>query len=133
MPAKKKSAKKGKKPSVSTKKTKGKKEMMQAHGKEEKFKATTLDQVWGDTGMTKYGHQDEGKYAQSLTEMNKSDLQAHAHYVGLVPVDNRELLTKRLMQEFRKYASQFRKPQDPTPSINPNLSAEARRILSEGR
>ena len=76
--------------------------LSQAHGKEEKTQPTTLDQIWGDTGMTRYGHQNEEKYKQSLKEMTKSDIQAHAHFIGLVPVDNREQLEKRLVSEFRK-------------------------------
>ena len=63
MPAKKKSAKSAKK----TSETKSKKEeMQQTHAKEEKFQPTTLDQIWGDTGQTRYGHLDIEKYEKSL-------------------------------------------------------------------
>jgi hypothetical protein len=43
-----------------------------------------------------------------LNEYNKSDLQAHAVKIGLVPIDNRENLIKRLKQEFLKHISQFK-------------------------
>tara|TARA_Y100001973_G_C5199696_1_gene336717 strand:- start:369 stop:776 length:408 start_codon:yes stop_codon:yes gene_type:complete len=135
MPAKKKTTKKtakktAKKASASKPK---KKEMNQAHGKVEKFEPTTLDQIWGDTGMTRYGHQNEEKYKQSLKEMTKSDIQAHAHFIGLVPVDNREQLEKRLVSEFRKYISGFVKPSATGNQTHPEISEEGLRILREGR
>jgi len=46
-----------KKASAKTTKTTAKasklEQMSQTHGKEENFQATTLDQIWGDTGNTK--------------------------------------------------------------------------------
>ena len=35
--------------------------LSQTHGKEE-FKPTTLDQIWGDTGISKYGTLNEDEY-----------------------------------------------------------------------
>ena len=39
-------------------------EMTQTHAMEEKesFEKTSLDQIWGDTGLGRYGTQDEEKY-----------------------------------------------------------------------
>jgi len=101
----------------------------QTHGKVEK--PISLDQVWGDDGQRKYGTLDQGDYDQYLKECSKSDLQAHAVKIGLVPVDNRETLVKRLKQEFVKYVSQFKA----RPSINnaKKLSKEVKNILAEGR
>jgi hypothetical protein len=114
-------------------KKKEKKKMMQAHGKEETFQKTTLDQVWGDTGNTRYGTLNQEEYSGSLSEMNKSDLQAHAHLHGLVPIDDRNRLTKKLLSEFKKYVSGFKSPSSPTnPSSLKSVSKEASRILSEG-
>jgi len=121
----------------STKKpTKNKKKSLeslsQVHGKEEKFQPTTLEQVWGETGHTKYGTTDVNDYIRRLDDMNKSDLQAHAHVIGFVPVDDRVTLTKKLISEFKKYVSGFCKPLI-QPSPGGPVSDEAKKILSEGR
>ena len=80
-----------------------KRNMKQIHGKEDSgSKPTTLDQIWGDTGLTKYGHLDVEKYEKSLNEMTKADIQAEAHRIGIIPIDNREMLHKRLITEFNK-------------------------------
>lgn len=101
----------------------------QIHGKVEK--PITLDQIWGDDGKNKYGTLDIDEYDKYLNSLGKSDIQAHAVKVGLVPVDDRTTLVKRLKQEFKKYASQFQ----PRPQLNNanKLSKEARDILAEGR
>ena len=106
--------------------------MMQTHAKEEQFEPTTLDQIWGDDGNTKYGTTDEATYLNKLQDMDKSDLQSHAGFVGIVPVDDREILTKKLIQAFKKYVSGFQKPVTP---INPppNVTDEIAKILAEGK
>lgn len=115
------------------------KKMSQTHGKDEsvqpKFEPRTLDQVWGDTGLGKYNTLDEDTYRGKLDNMAKTDLQAHATKVGLVPIDNRSTLTQRLMREFRKHANAFK----PTslkaskPIAKDSLSPEVRKVLDEGK
>ena len=117
------------------KKVKKVEEMSQTHGKEEKPLYTTLEQIWGDTGITKYGTFNENEYAEELRNMTKSDIQAHANKLGLVPIDNRTELVKRLMKEFiyhkRRYSTI---PADiQVNNITSNLSPEVRKILSEGK
>lgn len=102
----------------------------QTHGKVENRKVT-LDQVWGDDGMRKYGTLDPVEYDEYLKTLNKSDLQTHATKIGLVPIDDKETLKKRLKQEFIKYASQYKVRPDST--SNKPVSKTARDILSEGR
>lgn len=102
----------------------------QTHGKLEN-KAITLDQIWGDDGKRKYGTLDLTEYEKTLREYNKSDLQNHAIKIGLVPVDDRETLIKRLKQEFNKYVSQFKARPDLTNSVK--LSKKSKDTLSEGR
>ncbi len=130
MPAKKKSAKSAKKSSAAKPK---KEEMQQTHAKEEKFQPTTLDQIWGDTGLTKYGHLDVEKYEKSLNEMTKADIQAEAHRIGIIPIDNREMLHKRLITEFNKYCTAFVKPSTSKNQTKPDISEEGLKILREGR
>ena len=137
MPKKKTSSKKPAKKAKASKKNakapkKKAKDMMQTHAKEEKPKATTLDQVWGDTGNTKYGTVDEATYHNKVSGMNTTDLQAHAHTHGMVPIQDRGRLIKLLMSEFRKYVSGFQRPPEPSNPIQ-NISEESVRTLAEGR
>lgn len=101
----------------------------QIHGKIEK--PITLDQVWGDDGKSKYGTLNSDEYNKYLNDLNKSDLQSHAVKIGLVPIDDRETLIKRLKQEFKKHISQFRV----RPELNngKKISKEVKDILAEGR
>jgi len=101
----------------------------QTHGQIESPR--TLDQVWGDTGEAKYGTLDLTEYQKYLKESTKSDLQAHAVKVGLIPVDNKEILAKRLEREFIKHVSQYRSA--PKTKNGLKLSKSAKDILSEGK
>ena len=67
--------------------------------------------------------------------MTKSDIQAHANKLGLVPIDNRTELVKRLMKEFIYHKSRYSTiPADiQVNNITSNLSPEVRKILSEGK
>ena len=107
-------------------------QLVQVHGKTETFEPTTLDQIFGDTGLSRYGTTNVEEYEAQLKEMNKSDLQTHATKVGLVPIDDRERLTKRLIYEFKVHVAAYRKPlfkkDGPT-----KVSKEVAKILAEGR
>ena len=115
------------------------KKMSQTHGKDEspqpKFEPRTLDQVWGDTGLGRYKTLDEDTYRGKLDNMAKTDLQAHATKVGLVPIDNRSTLTQRLMREFKKHVNAFKPSGIKTPkSIGRNsLPDDVRKVLDEGK
>jgi hypothetical protein len=101
----------------------------QTHGKVEK--PITLDQVWGDSGKSRYGTLELDEYESYLANLNKSDIQAHAVKIGLVPVDDRDSLTRRLKQEFLKYTSQFKAR--PSLTNSKSISKKSKDILSEGR
>lgn len=107
-------------------------DLSQSHGKEEKFVPTTLDQIWGDEGLSKYGTMEEEVYEEKIQEMNKTDLWSHASKIGLVPIDNTNLLRKTLLSEFRKHVNMYRKVLAPEEKPS-KLSKEALKILSEGR
>jgi len=108
------------------------KDLSQSHGKEEKFVPSTLDQIWGDEGLSKYGTLDEKEYEEQIENMMRTDLWGHASKLGLVPIDNLNLLRRTLMTEFRRYAVAYRKPpEDKKPE--PKLSKEALKILAEGK
>lgn len=106
-------------------------ELSQTHGKLEDIEYKSLDQIWGDTGLSKYNTINVQEYINLINEMNKSDLQAHANKIGLVPVDNRELLTKRLISEFKKFISSYQIPKKE--QANSALNKRAKDILSEGK
>ena len=107
--------------------------LSQTHGKTDKKPTpTTLDQIWGDDGSSKYKTVNEEEYAQKLAEMSRTDLHAHASRVGLIPVENSEQLKKRLMVEFRKHVAQYKMPVINAQKSN-KLSKEAMKILEEGR
>ena len=117
---------------TSKKATKSIKNLSQAHGKEEKFEPTTLEQIWGDDGSTTYGTLNENQYANQLDDMNMSDLQTHASTVGIIPIDNRSTLRERLLRDFRKHVSSYKKPTHETQSPR-DVNPETIKILSEGR
>jgi hypothetical protein len=113
------------------KKMKNLEELSQTHGKLEEVQYKTLDQIWGDTGSSRYSTTDLTEYTNFIHEMNKSDLQAHANKIGLVPIDNRELLTKRLISEFKKFTSSYKVPKNKDNTVN--LNKKAKDILAEGK
>ena len=106
-------------------------DLSQTHGKLENIQYKTLDQIWGDNVNSRYQSTNEKEYVNFLNDMNKSDLQSHANKIGLVPIDNRETLTKRLIAEFRKHVSLFNIPKSTDNTIT--LNKKAKDILSEGK
>jgi hypothetical protein len=106
--------------------------LSQTHGKVEKFRPTTLDQVWGDRGSWKYNTMDETEYRGIVEGMPKSDLVSHANRIGLIPIDDRTQLIKRLILEFRRHVTAYRSPLVESTKSKP-ISKEAEKILKEGR
>ena len=106
-------------------------QMSQAHGKEEKYEPTTLDQIWGDDGMGKYKTLDAERYEKQIRAMSKSDLQLHSTQIGLIPIDNRETLTTRLIREFKRHTASYRQPAQSKKKPKA-VSSAAIKILKEG-
>ena len=106
-------------------------QLSQSHGKEENVQPTSLDQIWGDTGISKYKTLNRDEYQSQLDDMNKSDLQTHATKVGLVPVDDMKMLKGRLVKEFDRHISSYRTPK--STKDGKNLSKDALKILGEGK
>jgi hypothetical protein len=108
-------------------------EMSQTHGKdEENYQPTTLNQIWGDDGMGKYNTLKAEEYIKTVNEMSLSDLRAHSTKIGIVPVDDREVLTNRLLAEFRSHVNKYTGPGQNT-SEELDVSPETLKILGEGR
>lgn len=106
-------------------------EMHQAHGKDEnRDTVQSLDQLWGDDGLSKYKTLDVAEYTEELAGMNKTDLQNHAAKLGLVPIDSRDLLVKRLVTEFKKHVTKYEKVRKPEIK-NSNKEEIVRKLLSD--
>lgn len=104
---------------------------IQIHGKSETFKKTTLDQVWGDTGVWKYKTLNVDNYRAQLGEMNMSDLYRHATELGIFPTPERERLIKKLMSTFQEHTLNYQAPDNNARPIK--ISKAAEKILAEGR
>ena len=89
--------------------------LKQVHGKQENFKPTTLDQIWGDEGLGLYSTLNEEEYINSISELNMTDLQRHAIKVGVVPDHQMSITKKRLIAAFQKHISNYKFPQEPNP------------------
>jgi len=62
--------------------------------------------------------------------MSKAELHIHATKIGLIPVDDRTMLTKRLVREFTKHVAQFQTPIEDSVEVDTNSDVD--RILKEG-
>jgi len=111
-----------------------KKEMLQIHGKEEtpKRQPSSLDEILGEA-LSIYTANSSDEYRGQLAEMNMTDLQSHAYKIGLVPTQDRKVLTDRLVKEFVKWNSRYGS-NVATGNIKSvdDLDAQARKILREG-
>jgi hypothetical protein len=117
------------------------KKLTQVNGKVEKKDASqfsTLDQVWGDTGSSKYGTLNEDEYQVEINEMTRSDVELHAAKQGIMPGRDLKTTRKRLMTAFKQHVSAFNRPASIEP-LQPKTKKEkdkykaAMSILSEGR
>jgi hypothetical protein len=114
------------------KKNRSIKNLTQIDAKEEKGKPTTLDQVWGDTGLSKYGTNNVEEYKAYIRGLNRTDIQAHAMQIGILPTDNNEILIARLEREFLRHVGSYNTPIEKKDK-NKKISKDAQKILSEGR
>jgi|694.fasta_scaffold71777_4 hypothetical protein len=108
------------------------KDLNQIDAKEETGRPTTLDQIWGDTGISKYGTNDFEDYKSYIRSLNKSDIHAHAMKVGMLPTDNHEILISRLEREFQRHVAAYQAPSE-TKAKQKKISKDVQKILSEGR
>jgi regulatory protein YycH of two-component signal transduction system YycFG len=127
-------AKKTTKKRATASKKKALDKMSQTHGMAEKeeYQPTTLNQIFGDDGGWKYKTLETNEYKHYLSGMNRSDLQSHAIEIGIIPIDNREQLTKRLVREFNRHVMAYKKPVKKSVDVS-NVSQDVLDILAEGR
>ena len=108
------------------------KDLNQIDAKAENGKPTTLDQIWGDTGLQKYGTNNFDEYKAHIRSLNRSDIQSHAVKIGILPIDNYEILVARLEREFQRHSATYQAPPEKRKD-NKKISKDVQRILSEGR
>lgn len=111
-------------------------ELEQSHGKDEsKPVPTTLDQVWGDDGVSKYGTMDLATYTERVKTFTWSDLREHAAKEGLIPIGDRQELEAKLINKFKAHVSDFtvEGTTSNTSQQQEGMTNEVRRILEEGR
>lgn len=108
------------------------KDLNQIDAKEETSRPTTLDQIWGDTGLQKYGTNNFEEYQTYIRSLNRTDIHAHAMKVGMLPTDNQEILIARLEREFRRHVAAYQAPSQTKDKTN-KISKDVQKILSEGR
>lgn len=99
----------------------------QTHGKEEVF---NLDDITGEF-VNKYSQASTEDYEAYISDMTTTDLKKHAQEIGLVPIDNIEILRKRLIVEFNKYFNSRKRTS--TFKSNKASTREINKILAEGR
>ena len=107
----------------------------QTHGKEENVASqpVTLDQIWGNDGLSKYNTLDEKEYSDQLSEMSLSDIQNHSAAIGINPTSHRSNLTKKLVSEFRKHVAAHTPSKIIKSNSSQKASKEVLKILKEGQ
>jgi hypothetical protein len=104
--------KKTKKTAKASKKANKIDKLSQVHGKKEEleYEPTTLAQIWGDDGTGRYGTMELEVYKAEIDQLSRTDINAHAADLGVIPVEDRISLEKRLTDEFINHVSSYRKP-----------------------
>ena len=92
----------------------------------------SIDELLG-ISASKYNTHDLKKYEDYLSNLNTSDLQAHATRVGVLPNQDRSILTKRLLKEFRVSNSGYISTAQVQNPITKPIKKEVLEILAEGR
>lgn len=106
-------------------------ENIEVDGKVETLNPTTLDQVWGDEGMSKYNTTDESEYFARLDDMLYVDLQNHAREVGLRPDVEPRVLKDRLINEFKKHVASYKGVSASVKNVK-GVPSKISKILREG-
>lgn len=97
----------------------------------------TIDEILGTKPQGPFKAKTLAEFEKQLdTEMNLADMQALAPRVGLIPVADRTLLRKRLVDEFKKNLARVRgvPAEEIMRDISPreDLYEKAARILKQG-
>ncbi len=92
---------------------------------------TTLEAIFGGSGLGKYRTSNRESYANELDDYNTAELRNHAINIGLIPIANINRLKKQLLIEFDKYNLAANNNTKPRPRIiSENNKEIALKILS---
>lgn len=107
---------------------------MQTHGMEENTPRgpSSLEQIWGNDGTTRYNTLDPEVYSAKIAEMTRTDLQREAQKRGIVPIEDGKRLRERLMREFKLYVGSLTMPPRPKRDQK-EIPAEVLKTLREGQ
>lgn len=101
---------------------------------EGKPEITTLDQLFGNTGLNKYKTLNATEYSAELNGMNTADLREHATKMQIIPRDiSNERLKKQLLIEFNRFVASYNKPSSKSNQKNANVSKEVLDIMSRAK
>lgn len=111
-----------------------KKKRIEAHGKLEDVKTqpSTLEQVWGYSGLSRFGVKSEAEYKEKVDDMQRADLERETRRLGQVVVESTTRLRENLLRLFRTEAAALNRPAD-KPQSRTAPDAAALKVLSEGR
>lgn len=117
------------------KKTKKPLPAIETNGKKEAptFEPTTIDQILGINPLSKYGTMDVETYESTLRQMPESDLRHHCGEMGVGYNGVWSLTIEKLVQQFKGYVAQFRKPKNTTATAPAAVPPHILKILQEGR
>lgn len=71
-----------------------------------KRQVRSIDELLGYTSNP-YASMSEEQYKDKLTNLSMSELQTHAAAMGILPITNRTILAKRLLNEYTKKAAGY--------------------------
>lgn len=98
-----------------------------------KYGVKSIDEILDGKIQSKYFTDDEKIYANYLDKMNTSDLQTHSASLGIMFNQDRGIVIKRLMKEFKMQNSMRENPPQYNNAFSKPISQEVLDILSEGR
>ena len=108
-------------------------DLQQADGKlYNKHNVRSLDELLG-IQTTKYSTHDYAAYENQIQAMNTSDLQKHCTQVDVMPNQDRGVMIKRLLKQFRVTNSSYLNTAQTVDPIHKPISQATLDILSEGR
>ncbi len=80
-------------------------DLEQINGRDQRteMEPTSLDALFGGSGLGKYSTSDTDEYINQLNNFNTAELRNHAIKIGLIPIVNINRLKKQLVTEFNKF------------------------------
>jgi hypothetical protein len=119
---------------MSRKKKNSLNELTQITGKISTNQPTTLDQIWGESGMSKYGNLTEEEYKEKINEFSRNELEIHARQIGVIVSEETDRLRNELLKEYRIFKQSLSIPYTSLGKNNKEtVDKLADAVLKEGR